>query len=66
MKMPWGKYEGADVASLPDSYLFWLFFSAKHNNEKLRLEVHSIIFNRFPDKIQPMRNNAHSKYKLVN
>jgi uncharacterized protein (DUF3820 family) len=37
MKMPWGKYKGEEIESLPSSYLRWLAETISENSDCNRI-----------------------------
>lgn len=39
MKMPWGKFKGQEIHSLPSSYLKWVAENVKENSELNRYVV---------------------------
>jgi hypothetical protein len=49
MEMTFGKYEGTEVAELPDGYLKWLHNEADVWNEELAEEIASEYYQRFSD-----------------
>ena len=50
MRMPWGKYRGYELESLPDDYLWWLYGRDLMSNWDLSEEVSCMVHDRFPEK----------------
>lgn len=50
-RMPWGKYRGAAIRTLPDSYLWWLYGRVDLKQPLLNA-IRFEVFNRFPQKFE--------------
>lgn len=47
MMMPWGKYKGQDIKTVPVSYLTWLWFERNERTSLVGREIKKILFNEF-------------------
>ena len=56
MKMPFGKFKGHEISSLPNNYLRWLAENISENETKLKREVCLMADEEYQDRV---KNNVY-------